>query len=196
MRVRGAVGRDPDRVRLRRDRRRRRPRRRPRRHRRSRRYDRRARHVRRLGHARARVPDGSEPGGEARDRSAACSTAVACTSSGSRRSAWRRRWFTFSLSFAILFLFKITFGIRTEAEVEEAGLDVSEHGMGATPSSTSRSRAGTDRDAQPHGRREAYSASVRLLLTVARGSRRDLERSPTGVAGRRVGRPAHHSPAG
>ena len=41
--------------------------------------------------------------------------------------------FTFSLSFAILFLFKITFGIRTEAEVEEAGLDVSEHGMWGYP---------------------------------------------------------------
>src|SRR3954453_23396062 len=41
--------------------------------------------------------------------------------------------FTFSLSFAILFLFKITFGIRTEPEVEEAGLDVSEHGMWGYP---------------------------------------------------------------
>jgi Amt family ammonium transporter len=41
--------------------------------------------------------------------------------------------FTFSLSFGILFLFKVTFGIRTEAEVEEAGLDVSEHGMWGYP---------------------------------------------------------------
>ena len=30
-------------------------------------------------------------------------------------------------------LFKITVGIRTEAEVEEAGLDVSEHGMWGYP---------------------------------------------------------------
>jgi Amt family ammonium transporter len=41
--------------------------------------------------------------------------------------------FTFSLSFAILFAFKVTFGIRTESEVEEAGLDVSEHGMWGYP---------------------------------------------------------------
>jgi len=41
--------------------------------------------------------------------------------------------FTFTVSFAILFLFKITFGIRTEPEVEAAGLDVSEHGMWGYP---------------------------------------------------------------
>jgi Amt family ammonium transporter len=41
--------------------------------------------------------------------------------------------FTFTASFAILFLFKVTFGIRTEPEVEEAGLDVSEHGMWGYP---------------------------------------------------------------
>src|SRR5262245_18195108 len=41
--------------------------------------------------------------------------------------------FTFGVSFAILFLFKVTVGIRTEAEVEEAGLDVSEHGMWGYP---------------------------------------------------------------
>jgi ammonium transporter, Amt family len=41
--------------------------------------------------------------------------------------------FTFSASFAILYLFKVTVGIRTEAEVEEAGLDVSEHGMWGYP---------------------------------------------------------------
>src|SRR3954453_20456141 len=41
--------------------------------------------------------------------------------------------FTFSVSFAILYLFKVTFGIRTEPEVEQAGLDVSEHGMWGYP---------------------------------------------------------------
>jgi Amt family ammonium transporter len=41
--------------------------------------------------------------------------------------------FTFTASFAILFLFKVTFGIRAEPEVEEAGLDVSEHGMWGYP---------------------------------------------------------------
>jgi Amt family ammonium transporter len=41
--------------------------------------------------------------------------------------------FTFTASFAVLFLFKVTFGIRTEPEVEEAGLDVSEHGMWGYP---------------------------------------------------------------
>jgi Amt family ammonium transporter len=41
--------------------------------------------------------------------------------------------FTFTASFAILYLFKVTVGIRTEAEVEEAGLDVSEHGMWGYP---------------------------------------------------------------
>jgi Amt family ammonium transporter len=41
--------------------------------------------------------------------------------------------FTFTVSFVILYLFKISFGIRTEPEVEEAGLDVSEHGMWGYP---------------------------------------------------------------
>jgi Amt family ammonium transporter len=41
--------------------------------------------------------------------------------------------FTFTASFAVLFLFKVTVGIRTETEVEEAGLDVSEHGMWGYP---------------------------------------------------------------
>ncbi len=41
--------------------------------------------------------------------------------------------FTFTASFAILFLFKVTVGIRAESEVEEAGLDVSEHGMWGYP---------------------------------------------------------------
>jgi len=41
--------------------------------------------------------------------------------------------FTFTASFAVLWLMKVTVGIRTEREVEEAGLDVSEHGMWGYP---------------------------------------------------------------
>jgi ammonium transporter, Amt family len=41
--------------------------------------------------------------------------------------------FTFSASFGILWLFKVTVGIRTDEEVETAGLDVSEHGMWGYP---------------------------------------------------------------
>jgi Amt family ammonium transporter len=41
--------------------------------------------------------------------------------------------FTFTASFGVLWLFKITVGIRTDEEVETAGLDVSEHGMWGYP---------------------------------------------------------------
>jgi Amt family ammonium transporter len=41
--------------------------------------------------------------------------------------------FTFSASFAALWAMKRAFGIRTEAAVETAGLDVSEHGMWGYP---------------------------------------------------------------
>jgi Amt family ammonium transporter len=41
--------------------------------------------------------------------------------------------FTFGTSFAILFALKKLWGIRTESEVETAGLDVSEHGMWGYP---------------------------------------------------------------
>jgi ammonium transporter, Amt family len=41
--------------------------------------------------------------------------------------------FTFTASFAVLWLFKVTVGIRTEPEIETAGLDVSEHGMWGYP---------------------------------------------------------------
>jgi ammonium transporter, Amt family len=41
--------------------------------------------------------------------------------------------FTFGVSFGLLYLFKVTVGIRTEPEVETAGLDVSEHGMWGYP---------------------------------------------------------------
>ncbi len=41
--------------------------------------------------------------------------------------------FTFAASFAALFVMKTLWGIRTEEEVETAGLDVSEHGMWGYP---------------------------------------------------------------
>jgi Amt family ammonium transporter len=41
--------------------------------------------------------------------------------------------FTFTASFVSLWAMKRTFGIRTDAEVETAGLDVSEHGMWGYP---------------------------------------------------------------
>jgi Amt family ammonium transporter len=41
--------------------------------------------------------------------------------------------FAFSASFAVLWVFKRTVGIRTEPEIETAGLDVSEHGMWGYP---------------------------------------------------------------
>ncbi len=41
--------------------------------------------------------------------------------------------FTFGASFGVLWVFKHTIGIRTESEVETAGLDVSEHGMWGYP---------------------------------------------------------------
>ena len=41
--------------------------------------------------------------------------------------------FTFSVSLGALWLMKATFGIRTDAEAETAGLDVSEHGMWGYP---------------------------------------------------------------
>ena len=41
--------------------------------------------------------------------------------------------FTFTVSFAILWVMKVTVGIRAEPEVEAAGLDVSEHGMWGYP---------------------------------------------------------------
>ena len=41
--------------------------------------------------------------------------------------------FTFSASFGVLWLMKVTVGIRSDAEAETAGLDVSEHGMWGYP---------------------------------------------------------------
>ena len=65
---------------------------------------------------------------------AACSTAAGSTSSAIQALGLVAVGaFTFGTSFAILWLFKVTIGIRTEAEVETAGLDVSEHGMWGYP---------------------------------------------------------------
>ena len=59
---------------------------------------------------------------------------AACTSSASRPSVSAAvGGFTFGASFLVLLLFKLTIGIRTEPEVESAGLDVSEHGMWGYP---------------------------------------------------------------
>ena len=41
--------------------------------------------------------------------------------------------FTFTASFSVLWLMKVTVGIRAEPAVEAAGLDVSEHGMWGYP---------------------------------------------------------------
>jgi ammonium transporter, Amt family len=41
--------------------------------------------------------------------------------------------FTFTASFLVLWTMKRTFGLRTDPEVETAGLDVSEHGMWGYP---------------------------------------------------------------
>ena len=41
--------------------------------------------------------------------------------------------FTFTTSFLVLLLFKVTVGIRTHSEDEQIGLDVSEHGMWGYP---------------------------------------------------------------
>ena len=41
--------------------------------------------------------------------------------------------FTFGASFLVLFVMKVTVGIRAEPETETAGLDVSEHGMWGYP---------------------------------------------------------------
>jgi len=41
--------------------------------------------------------------------------------------------FTFAASFLVLWLMKVTVGIRTDPEMETAGLDVSEHGMWGYP---------------------------------------------------------------
>ena len=118
-----------------RDRRRRRARRRAARHRRSRRRGRRARHVGRLGNAVARLPRRAEP----RGRSSATGQGGLFYGGGFHQLGVQALGlvavgaFTFSASFGVLWVFKRTVGIRTEPEVETAGLDVSEHGMWGYP---------------------------------------------------------------
>ncbi len=120
---------------VRRDRRRRRARGREGRNRRSRRRGRGARHVGCLGNALARLPDRAEPRGQARHRARRpllrrrlppARRAGARARRPSARSPSRA-------SFGVLWIFKHTVGIRTEPEVETAGLDVSEHGMWGYP---------------------------------------------------------------
>ena len=95
----------------------------------------RARHGGRLGHPVARLLHRAGARREAGDRRRRpVLRRRASTSSASRRSACAAVGvFTFTASFGILWLFKVTIGIRTEAEVETAGLDVSEHGMWGYP---------------------------------------------------------------
>jgi Amt family ammonium transporter len=57
--------------------------------------------------------------------------------------------FTFGMSFLALWAMKATFGIRTDAEAEAAGLDVSEHGMWGYPELFSPVPGGYGTDDQP-----------------------------------------------
>ena len=123
-----------DRSRCGRDRRRRRPRGRADWDRQPDRCDRSARHGGRMGHACGWFPRVAVAGREAGHRF--------------RRSLLRRRLhqlgvqvlglaavgaFTFTISFGVLWVMKVTVGIRTDAETETAGLDISEHGMWGYP---------------------------------------------------------------
>ena len=196
VRVRRPVGGDPDRVRRRRDRRAGRPARRPDRDRRSRRRGRRARHVRHLGHARARLLHRAGAGRRSsRPATAGCSTAAGSTSSAPRRSALLAVGaFTFTASFVILFIFKKTFGIRTEPEVEEAGLDVSEHGMWGYPEFYIPVPGGYGTDSASH----LTGANARAATAVAPPAHsppcdgRRVTLPPAVWRGGPGGRPAHH----
>ncbi len=67
-------------------------------------------------------------------RSAGSSTRARSTSSGPRLSAsWWRSSRCSCLSFATFCVIKKTYGLRVTAEEEEAGLDISEHGMYGYP---------------------------------------------------------------
>ena len=135
VRLRRAVGGDPDRRRFRRDRRLRRHLRRADRDRRPDRRGRGARHVGRLGHARDRPVRGAGSREPPRDRHRAAS----CTRARSIRSASRLLGlvtvgaFTFSTSFGALWVMNKIWGIRVEPAVETQGLDVHEHGMWGYP---------------------------------------------------------------
>ena len=144
--VRRAVGGDRDRLRLRRDRRRRRDLRRGDRHRRPDRRGRRARHVRRLGHARLRLPHGADAWRRTSPPArAAWSTRAASTSSASRRSASRPSARSRSrCRSSILWVLKKTFGHPRRRGGRRRPVSTSPStACGATPSSTSRSRAAT-----------------------------------------------------
>ena len=99
------------------------------------RRDGRARHVRHLGHAVARPLRRAEARQQPRDgdgrpllrrRPPPDGIQALGLARGRRRSRSPS-------SFVILFLFKHTFGIRTDSEDEQMGLDVSEHGMWGYP---------------------------------------------------------------
>jgi ammonium transporter, Amt family len=66
--------------------------------------------------------------------------------------------FTFTASFLVLLLMKVTIGIRTEPEVESAGLDVSEHGMWGYPEFYIPVPGGYGTDA--HGHLVAHAAAA------------------------------------
>ena len=67
--------------------------------------------------------------------------------------------FTFGASFLVLWAMKATFGIRTDAEAEAAGLDVSEHGMWGYPELFS-SGAGRLRHRRLAGRERRVAADA------------------------------------
>ena len=187
VRVRRSVGRDPDRLRLRRHRRRRRARRRPGRHRRSRRRDRRARHVRRLGHARARVPDRCRARRRASRRArAGSSTAAACTSSASRRSACAAVGaFTFSrvVRDPVPLQDHVRHPHRGRGRGGRSGRLRARH-VGLPRVLHPGPRRLRHRDAQPSGRRDGAYESPSAAAPRPLRSRRPA-RSPAGVAGRR-----------
>ena len=96
--------------------------------------DRGARHGGRLGHARARLPRGAEPGRAARDRPRRPPVHGLAAPAGTQALGLLAVGvFTFGASFLVLWTMKATFGIRTDAEAETAGLDVSEHGIVGLP---------------------------------------------------------------
>ena len=133
--VRRAVGGDADRVRGGSDRRPRRPPRRARPDRRSDRRDLGARHGRNLGHALAGLPRPTVAGQEPRhrERGSLLRRRPPSARRAGPRPCGRRRVHVHRVASRVLWLMKVTVGIRTDAEAETAGLDVSEHGMWGYP---------------------------------------------------------------
>jgi Amt family ammonium transporter len=77
--------------------------------------------------------------------------------------------FTFSASFGILWVFKQTIGIRTDEDVETAGLDVSEHGMWGYPEFYIPVPGGYGTDAHSHVRpSHSAPAPAAVMPIVAR----------------------------